>query len=263
MNRGRQTNMPVRELYIDKAHVRVFEDRDALGRCAGDDIAGTLRMLLQKQDQVNIMFAAAPSQNEVLTRLVAAPGIDWPRVIAWHMDEYIGLEAGHPASFVHFLHKALFDKLPFRSTNCLNGCCSDPSAEAARYGALLQGIHLDICVLGIGENGHIAFNDPGVADLTDPETVRIVCLDERCRRQQVNDGAFSCVNQVPETAITVTVTGLLAADRMFCCVPGRRKAEAVARALYDPISPACPASALRTKEKTEIYLDRDSAAGFL
>lgn len=255
--------MPLKEMYIDRAHIRVFENRDALGRCAGDDIAMELRVRLQTQEQVNIMFAAAPSQNEVLAQLTAAPGIDWARVNAWHMDEYIGLQAGHPASFVNFLRKAILDQLPFHSINCINGYCPDVYVEAARYSTLLRQIKLDICVLGIGENGHIAFNDPGVADLSDPETVKIVQLDEHCRRQQVNDGAFSFIEQVPETALTVTVTGLLAADRMFCCVPGSRKAKAVMLTLFGPIGPDCPASVLRTKENVEIYLDRDSGAGLL
>lgn len=255
--------MSVKELYFDKAHVRVSEDREALGRCAGDDIAAVLRDLLRKQAFVNVMFAAAPSQNEVLARLAAAREIDWARIDAWHMDEYIGINPGHPASFANFLHRSIFDRHPFHSINCLDCSCPDPAAEAARYGALLRKIRMDVCVLGIGENGHIAFNDPGAADLADPETVKIVRLDLRCRLQQVNDGAFSSVDQVPETALTVTVPALLAAERMFCCVPGSRKAEAVERALCGPIGPDCPASVLRTKEKMEIYLDRDSAAGLL
>ena len=252
--------MLIKEFYTDKLHTRVFDTREAMGQCAGEEIAQKLRELLASRDQVNIMFGAAPSQNETLAALVSAGGIDWSRVNAFHMDEYAGLPKEHPASFRNYLDRHIFSLLPFRSVNLINGGAADIDAEAARYSELLEKMPLDICVLGIGENGHIAFNDPHVADFRDPFKVKLVELDERCRMQQVHDGCFECLDAVPRCALTVTVPAMFAAGTMICSVPAKTKAEAVKRTIEGPISAQCPASVMRLHSDARLYTDADAAS---
>lgn len=252
--------MLIKEFYTDKLHTRVFDTREAMGQCAGEEIAQKLRELLASRDQVNIMFGAAPSQNETLAALVSAGGIDWSRVNAFHMDEYAGLPKEHPASFRNYLDRHIFSLLPFRSVNLINGGAADIAAEAARYSELLEKMPLDICVLGIGENGHIAFNDPQVADFSDPFKVKLVELDERCRMQQVHDGCFECLDEVPRHALTVTVPAMFAAGTMICSVPAKTKAEAVKRTIEGPISAQCPASVMRLHSDARLYTDADAAS---
>lgn len=252
--------MLIKEFYTDKLHTRVFDTREAMGQCAGEEIAQKLRELLASRDQVNIMFGAAPSQNETLAALVSAEGIDWSRVNAFHMDEYAGLPKDHPAGFGNYLSRHIFSLLPFRSVNLINGGAADIDAEAARYSELLEKMPLDICVLGIGENGHIAFNDPHVADFRDPFKVKLVELDERCRMQQVHDGCFECLDAVPRCALTVTVPAMFAAGTMICSVPAKTKAEAVKRTIEGPISAQCPASVMRLHSDARLYTDADAAS---
>lgn len=252
--------MLIKEFYTDKLHTRVFDTREAMGQCAGEEIAQKLRDLLASRDQVNIMFGAAPSQNETLAALASAGGIDWSRVNAFHMDEYAGLPKDHPASFGNYLARHIFSLLPFRSVNLINGGAADIDAEAARYSELLEKMPLDICVLGIGENGHIAFNDPHVADFRDPLKVKLVELDERCRIQQVHDGCFECLDAVPRCALTVTVPAMFAAGTMICSVPAKTKAEAVKRTIEGPISAQCPASVMRLHSDARLYTDADAAS---
>ena len=212
------------ESVCGQLQVQVFDTREAMGECAGKDIAAKLKELLREKEEVNIMFAAAPSQNETLLTLMADAGIEWERVNAFHMDEYIGLKEDHPADFRSFLKNAVFSKKTFKSVNLINGNAEDPEKEAERYGVLLKSHPLDICVLGVGENGHIAFNDPAVADFHDVKLVRVVELDERCRMQQVHDGCFDILAAVPSHALAVTVPGLCAAQWMYCSVPATTKA---------------------------------------
>ena len=252
--------MLIKEFYTDKLHTRVFDTLEAMGQCAGKEIAQKLRELLASRDQVKIMFGAAPSQNETLATLVNAGGIDWSRVNAFHMDEYAGLPKDHPAGFGNYLSRHIFSLLPFRSVNLINGGASDIDAEAARYSELLEKMPLDICVLGIGENGHIAFNDPHLADFRDPFKVKLVELDERCRMQQVHDGCFECLDAVPRCALTVTVPAMFAAGTMICSVPAKTKAEAVKRTIEGPISAQCPASVMRLHSDARLYTDADAAS---
>lgn len=245
---------------VDQLQVFIADSREEMGRISGHDIAAMLKVLLSMKDEVNVMFAAAPSQNDVLASLIADPDIAWDRVNAFHMDEYIGLSRTAPQGFGNFLRERVFDRAPFKSVNYINPEAADPQAEAARYEALLLAYPMDVCILGIGENGHIAFNDPGEADFHDVRLVKPVHLDERCRQQQVNDGCFAAIDDVPKTALTVTVPGMLRAKAMFCVVPTTNKAEAVSRTLLGEISPACPASVLRTKPAARLYLDPASAS---
>lgn len=245
---------------VDQLQVFIAESREEMGLLSGHDVAATLKMLLQMKEEVNIMFGAAPSQNEVLATLISDPEIEWNRVHAFHMDEYIGLSRTAPQGFGNFLRERVFDKAQFKSVNYINPEATDPQEEAARYEALLLAHPMDVCVLGIGENGHIAFNDPGEADFHDTRLVKPVHLDERCRQQQVNDGCFAALDDVPKMALTVTVPGMLRAKAMFCVVPTTNKAEAVKNTLTGEISESCPASILRTKPNARLYLDPASAS---
>jgi glucosamine-6-phosphate deaminase len=239
--------------------VRRFASRQAMGDAAAADIGADLRARLKIQERVGVMFAAAPSQSEMHSALVKQSGIDWRRVVAFHMDEYIGLPAASPQRFGSWLRASLFDHLPLGAAHFIEAD-GDPRQAAAKYAALLASIPVDIVCLGIGVNGHLAFNDPPVADFRDPQAVKVVCLDETARQQQVDDGCFAAIDAVPTSAITVTIPWLMSADRLFCVVPGRAKRQAVRRTLRDPIGPACPATVLRLHPRCTLYLDADSAA---
>ena len=243
----------------DKLEVRVYEDRHAMGVAAARDISARIRELLEEKLEINMIFAAAPSQNDVLLALVNDKSIEWGRINAYHMDEYVGLDPDAPQGFGNFLREHIFGLVPFKSVNYID-CTADPNEECLRYGELLRSNPTDIVVMGIGENGHIAFNDPGVADFNDTETVKVVMLDEICRNQQVNDGCFKRLSDVPTHALTLTVPTLVAAPSLFCIVPVKTKANAVYATVNGQISETCPASILRTRENAVLYLDPDSAS---
>jgi glucosamine-6-phosphate deaminase len=245
---------------VDKLQVNFYDTRAAIGAAAARDIKNKFCELLAIMSQINVIFAAATSQDEVLASLVADQDIDWSRINAYHMDEYIGLAADSPQGFGNFLRAHLFDQVPFASVNLIDITAKDADREAARYGALLDQNLADVVVMGIGENGHIAFNDPPVADFHDTQTVKAVKLDEICRNQQVNDGCFAAIDQVPTHALTVTVPALTRAPYLFCIVPAPSKAWAVRETLTGSIDEHCPASVLRTHDNAILYLDRDSAA---
>lgn len=233
-------------------------NRADMGRAAANDVAEHLRQLLAKQDCVRMIFAAAPSQSEILAELARAPGIDWSRVEAFHMDEYVGLAPDAPQRFAKWLEGAIFSKLPFAATFPI---IPEPDADAAAnaYAAALNKAPIDIVCLGIGVNGHIAFNDPPVADFSDPLDVKSVELDEVCRQQQVDDKCFACFDDVPTHALTLTIPRLLRANALFCVVPGAQKRDAVLATLNGPITTQCPASILRGHQNCTLYLDNESA----
>lgn len=239
--------------------VRISATRAEMGEAAAADVAAELRRRLAKQVSVRMIFAAAPSQGEMLDALAAAEGVDWSRVEAFHMDEYIGLPEGAKQSFRAWLKEAFFNRVPMGAVHLI-----DPGADAAvaakDYAALLAERPIDLVCLGIGMNGHIAFNDPP-AMFDDAEDVRVVEMEHRSRVQQVEEGLFASIDAVPTHAITLTIPRLLRAERLFCCVPGSLKEHAVTRALLGPIAPESPASILRTHPGCTIYLDGDSAAG--
>jgi glucosamine-6-phosphate deaminase len=242
----------------DGLQVRVLPSRREMGETAAADVAADLRRRLGSRRPVRMIFAAAPSQNEMLDALMVEPGIDWRRVVAFHMDEYVGLSADAPQRFGNWLRERLFDRLPFGEVHLIEPS-PEPEAAIRSYAARLAEAPIDIVCLGIGVNGHIAFNDPPVADLKDPLDVKIVELDQVCRQQQVDDGCFPAFDAVPTHAVTLTVPRLLRADRLFCVVPGPAKRDAVRATLHDPIGEACPATALRTHPDCTLYLDPDSA----
>ncbi len=236
----------------------VYSDRHILGAAAAAEVAEALRLRLQEAGSVRVIFACAPSQDAFLAELVRAPGVAWDKITAFHMDEYVGLPATHPASFRHYLRTRLCHQVTLAGCHELAGDASIP-VECDRYGHLLAQAPIDFVLLGIGENGHIAFNDPPVADFNDPQAVKCVELDPGCRQQQVNDGCFPNLDAVPRSALTLTIPRLLTARQLFCIVPGVRKAMAVRATLQDPISTACPATVLRTHPKVRLFLDSQSA----
>lgn len=240
--------------------VVVESNRSALGAAAARRAAEAILKVQSGGRTVRVVFAAAPSQNEMLAALVATPGIDWSRVEAFHMDEYLGLPADAPQLFRRYLCEHLFDRVQMGDIRLIDGQAADPVRECERYGALLREKPIDLVCLGIGENGHLAFNDPPVADFQDPVSVKVVELDDACRRQQVHDGAFGSVGEVPRTALTLTIPALMDAVCLSAAVPGPAKAKAVKDALEGPIGTRCPASILRTHRNAALFLDPDSAS---
>ena len=243
------------EVRRDQLRTVVLPDRGALGKAAADHAAARLRALLHEQPRARVIFAAAASQAEMLDALAVADGIDWPRVDAFHLDEYVGLRRGDPRSFGQWLNDHIWSRVRPGRVELLDGGNPDPAAESRRYGALLDDGGIDLGLIGIGENGHLAFNDPHVADFEDPLTVKPVEIDETSRHQQVRDGAFAAFADVPTLALTVTLSALLASRSLSVVVPGPQKAEAVRRTLEGPIETACPASALRRHPDAVLFVD--------
>lgn len=230
-----------------------------MGESAATAVAAKIKSLLTIQPEVNIIFAAAPSQNEFLAAFIAND-MEWNRINAFHMDEYIGLNPDAPQAFGNFLKDRIFSRLPFKSINYLSGNAVDIDEECERYQTLLAQYPPDIVCLGIGENGHLAFNDPPVADFNDPKPVKQVELDLACRQQQVNDGCFDSIDDVPTHALTLTIPALLSAAYLSAVVPGPTKAQAVYNTLYQPVTELYPSTILRTHGGAVLYLDKDSSA---
>ena len=249
----------MRKVTSDRLETRIYPNRTVMGAAAAEDIAACILGLLSEKDTINMIFAAAPSQNDMLSALIADRRIPWQRINAFHMDEYVGLSPETPQRFATFLKKAIFDKVPFRSVNLIDGNVP-PETECARYSALLSAHPVDIVCMGIGENGHIAFNDPHVADFDDPTLVKVVDLDNTSRMQQVHDGCFATLDDVPTHALTLTVPALAAAKYHFCVVPAPTKAWAVRETIFSKIGEHCPATIMRRLENAVMYCDEDSAA---
>ncbi len=250
----------MKTLQKDLLKVNIYETRAEMGKAAAADIKACILSLLEKKETLNMIFAAAPSQNEVLAELASDAQIPWNKVNAFHMDEYIGLSSDAPQGFGNFLKSHIFGLVDFKSVNYIDISAVEAERECARYAELLKKYPTDIVVMGIGENGHIAFNDPPVANFNDPQAVKPVALDEICRNQQVNDGCFATIDDVPTTAITLTVPTLFAGEHLFCIVPAKTKARAVRATLCDEISEKCPATILRRHKSAILYLDGDSSS---
>ena len=245
---------------VDELTVRVAGDVAELARDAAGEAADALRAAIAARGEANVMLATGNSQLAFLAELVEVGGIDWARVRAFHMDEYVGIGPDHPASFQRYMRERVAAKLPVKEFQYLTGDAADAESEARRYEGLLRASPLDLCCCGIGENGHLAFNDPPVADFEDPRDVKIVALDEASRRQQVGEGHFATIEDVPTHAITVTIPALLRARRVLAIVPEQRKARAVVDALRGPITTECPASILRQCSTATLFLDPASAS---
>lgn len=253
----------IKEIVKENLIIKVYETRDEMGKGASSEIVECIKTLLSKKEEINMIFAAAPSQNETLAGLVNAEGIEWERVNAFHMDEYIGLEKNSPQTFGEFLKNSIFDKVNFKSVNYISDCGSSEDEICKTYSKLLKEHPIDIVCLGIGENAHIAFNEPWVADFSDSEVIKKVKLDEVCRNQQVNDGCFKKIDDVPKYAITLTVPTLFNADYLFCSVPAKTKAEAVFNTVNSDVSEKVPATIMRKHKNAVMYCDKDSGARIL
>jgi glucosamine-6-phosphate deaminase len=243
----------------DKLKVKIYKTREEMGFEAAKEAARVIRTMLGEKDYLNIIFAAAPSQNDFLSSLIKDSEIEWSRIRAFHMDEYVGLPKTAPQRFGNFLRAAIFDKVPFKEVFYLYDEQLNAQANCTRYESLLEEYPADLVFMGIGENGHIAFNDPHVARFDDPEKVKVVDLDLICRTQQVNDGCFKSLDDVPTHAITLTIPSLMRGKKMFCMVPTERKDIAVKMTVEGDINESCPASILRQHPDATLYLDRESA----
>ena len=251
---------PVRQFKKDALNVEVFESQPAMALNAAHTVRKYLMERLEAQASVRAILATGNSQIQFLKTLIDIGGVDWSRVTLFHMDEYLGISATHKASFRFYMKEKVESLVKPQAFHYLAGDAPLPLDECERYTGLLKEAPIDLCCLGVGENGHIAFNDPPVADIQDPYWVKLVKLDDACKLQQVNEGHFPSLEAVPPYAFTLTIPALCSAQKMVCLSPETRKAKAVLAALEGQIGTACPASALREQAQATIYLDQDSSA---
>jgi glucosamine-6-phosphate deaminase len=240
-------------------NVSIFPSVDELGQAAAAKSAEIISAAIRSRGYARILVATGNSQLQLIRHLTTLK-LDWRKVDAFHLDEYVGIDANHPASFRFWIRTRFQEKVHPRSIHYLQGDAANPDLEAARYTKLLLSDSIDLAFVGIGENGHIAFNDPHVANFNDPLTVKRVELDNACRTQQVREGHFPDNASVPREALSVTCSGLMRAAHWVCSVPEQRKAEAVKNSLEGPIAPACPGSLVRKHPSAFLYLDRDSSS---
>ncbi|HEY6120685.1 MAG TPA: glucosamine-6-phosphate deaminase [Pyrinomonadaceae bacterium] len=250
----------VEKFRADNLNVYIYESRPALGKAAASAVAAEIQNQIEKQARAVGIFASAPSQNEFLSELVSSMNVDWSRLTAFHLDEYLGMDDRAPQSFRRFLLDRLVDKVPLGQFHGLRGEADDAVGECRRYARLLTENPPHFAVLGIGENGHLAFIDPPFCNFKDPEAVKIVELDEVCREQQVHDGAFGNIDDVPRQALSLTIPTIMVRRKLFAIVPGSAKRQAIKDTLEGPIATACPASILRTHQDAHLFIDLDSAA---
>lgn len=255
-----KVNNELRHHRFGSLKVEVHPTKNAAGAAAAQAAAGALRRLSREQASIGVIFAAAASQLETLRALVATAGLPWEHVCGLHLDEYVGLDADHPASFRHFLRDHLTRHVAMKEFCAIPADREDLELVCREYAETLRTTNPQVALLGIGENGHLAFNDPGEANFGDPLDVKTVTLDPLCREQQVAEGWFRTLGEVPRSAITLTIPAILRVPALIVTVTGTRKMKIMRRALYGPISPDCPASILRTHPNTVVYLDRESAA---
>ncbi len=254
------TSQPAKSYQVDQLKVRCFAGLPELAAAAASDAAAVLTTAIVQRGRARAIIATGNSQDLFLHRLTQLGGIDWSKVELFHMDEYLGMSATHPASFRRYLKERVFDRVRPAAAHLLEGDALEPLDAIRDYAARLAAAPIDLCCLGIGENGHLAFNDPPVADFEDTEAIKIVKLDEKCRRQQVGEGHFPNLDAVPAYAITLTIPTLCRVGRMIAVVPEKRKAEAVKAALEGPIATTCPGSFLRRQAHAVLYLDADSSS---
>ncbi|MAE63320.1 MAG: glucosamine-6-phosphate deaminase [Phycisphaeraceae bacterium] len=250
---------PVRSFGAGTAQVHVFADKRDMGAAAARDATAIIGRAIEQRGVARLIVGTGNSQDEVIDELTRQP-VDWKSVVLFHMDEYVGMPMTHPASFRLWLKTRLADVVGPRDAHYLAGDAADQAAECRRYADLLGEAPIDLCFIGFGENGHIAFNDPHVADFNDLETVKIVEMDEKCRAQQVGEGHFPDLASMPKEAITLTCPALFSARNLIACVPDRRKAEAAKNAIEGPLDTRCPASMVMTHANATVYLDRESAS---
>jgi len=236
----------------------IFENKLELGRAAADKATEIIKRSISERGTSYLIAATGASQFEFLDVLVAKP-IDWSKVVFFHLDEYVGLPANHPASFRCYLKERIINRVRPQAFHLIHGEAADPQAECRRLGQLIAEVIIDAAFVGIGENGHLAFNDPP-ADFLTEEPYIVVDLDEACRRQQVGEGWFKTIEEVPRQAISMSIRQIMKAQKVLCMVPDQRKAEAVKRTLESEVSPLRPASILQSHPNAYLYLDRESAS---
>ena len=241
------------------ATIHISSDAHALTSLAAHFARDAIAAAVEARGVAHVMFASGNSQLELLDRLLLPGVVDWGRLVGFHMDEYVGIGRDHPASFARYMQERIVDRGHPRAFHFIDGL-NDPTVECDRYAALLGSHPLDLCIMGIGENGHLAFNDPPTADFADPLDVKVVELDRICRAQQVGEGHFAAIADVPPHAITVTIPALLRAASVMVVAPEARKAAPVAAALEGPIATSCPASVLQVTPHAHVFLEPASAA---
>lgn len=256
----RDSRTVVRYVQIENLKIEIYVSRKKAGIAAAEAAAAELKKLAQQNESIGVIFATGASQLETLRALIEIPGLPWDRICGFHMDEYVGISANHVASFRHYMRKELTQHVRMRSFREIDGNPDDAERFCVEYADSLRAANPQLCLLGIGENGHLAFNDPGVADFNDPKDMKIVALDEECKQQQIAEGWFESMGEVPAKAMTLTIPALLRVPKLIVSVPGSRKAAIVNRTLHEPISTACPATILRTHPDATVYLDEESAA---
>jgi len=250
----------VRRFKVGTMNVEVYPTREAMGAAAAHATAEAMKQLALSQDIMGVIFATGASQLATLDALTRIGGLPWEKVCGFHLDEYVALPVEHPASFRGYLRRNLTDKVPIREFNEVDGTAEDLEQVCSNYAERLRSAKPQLCLLGIGENGHLAFNDPPIANFSDPLDVKVVKLDEACRTQQTAEGWFKTTSDVPECAISLTIPTMFRVPRLIVSVPGIRKAAIVLRTLEETISTACPATILRAHPGVTVYLDIDSAS---
>ena len=254
------THLPKKTFHVDALEVHVYASQTDLSISVAAQVNDYLVEVIRRQGYARAILATGNSQIQFLDRLTQLGGVDWSKVTLFHMDEYLGIDAGHRASFRKYMRERVESRLKPQAFHYIEGDAPLPLEECARYSALLAERPIDLCCLGIGENGHLAFNDPAVASFEDTVAIKLVKLDDECKMQQVREGHFSGLDTVPPYAYTLTLKALCEAKKMVCLCPETRKAKAVRAALQGPISTACPASYLRKQPHAVLLLDTDSAA---
>jgi len=251
---------PISSFKLGTLAVEVYDDRKGLGQAAAALAANRLRDLARQHESLPVIFATGESQLATLHALAVIPDVPWNQIVGFRMDEYVGLPDDHPASFARYMRENLTSRVQLRCLYEIDGAEANAQKTCREYADLVRAHRPLLCLLGIGENGHLAFNDPGEGQFDDPLDVKVVTLDRPCRQQQVNEGWFSDIAEVPTKAITLTVPALFRVPELILSIPGPRKAQIVRRTLHDPISTACPATILRRHSNATLFLDRDSAA---
>ncbi len=249
----------IKFLKKDNLEIHVYQDKEALGKASAKFVTEKLNEAIQENGKANLILATGASQFEFLENL-QKQNIEWNKITVFHLDEYKGIRENHPASFRKYLKERILDKVKPNQVYYLNGDEKDAESETRRYENLLKDHPVDIACIGIGENGHIAFNDPPVADFNDKRLVKVVELDDACRRQQLGEGWFPTFDDVPTHALTLTIPAIMNSNIISCVVPDERKSEAVFHALNNEVSTACPASILRKHPAAVLYLDVAAAS---
>ena len=247
-----------KSFYKDKLRVEIFGEKEDMGIAAASFVSGNLKRAIKKRGYANLILGTGASQYPLLEGILKLD-LDWTKINLFHLDEYIGLSDQHPASFRKFLKERVADKVNPKNVYYLKGDADDINAEIMLYEKLLKDNPVDVACIGIGENGHIAFNDPSVADFNDPEYLKVVEMDEACRMQQVGEGWFPTIKHVPGKAVTLTITAIMNCNALCCTVPDERKSEAVYNTLSGEISTSCPASILRKHDNAVLFLDSFAA----